>query len=272
MCNFTTTTVKMKLLFWNTKSCKDFEIIKSILNNELPDILFLAEIDLETLTDNNVELLALGYSIFSNPGCDKIKIIKNKELRGIELSVQHNDYSALYIKKYDLYIISLHMPSQMAYSLDALKHNLSEFKFEFENSIGNSIEEKILLIGDFNVNPFESPIVNYDGLSATNTLNFNAIKTHRNKKNHIYYNPTWKLYSQNEFPGTFIKKRPSNSVFDVIDHHFLDQVILSYKLKETLKSENIHVIKNTPEYSFCDIARNRILISDHLPLKYEFEL
>ena len=164
------------------------------------------------------------------------------------------------------------MPSQMAYNLDALKYNISEFKFEFENHIGNSNEKNILIIGDFNVNPFESPMVNYDGMSATNTTRFNVIKKFRGRDNHIYYNPTWKLYLDNEFPGTFLKKRPSNSVFDVIDHHYLDQVILSFKLKENLISENINTLKKTPEYEFCDSIRNKILISDHLPLKYEFEL
>ena len=127
--------LKMKLLFWNTKSCNQIDIIKSILNFNSPDFLFLAEMDLKILTDNNVELLAIGYTVFPNPGCDKIKILKKKDLNGVELSIQHNDYSALYIKEQDLYIVSLHMPSQMAYSLDALKHNLSEFKFDI--SIGN---------------------------------------------------------------------------------------------------------------------------------------
>ena len=196
----------MKLLFWNTKFCKEFNVILSILNTESPDLFFLAEFDEDLILSNLSNLNIINYEYFLNPGCGKIKIIKKKTLTDIELSLQHNDYSALFLKNLDTYIISLHMPSQMSYNLDALKHNISEFKFKFENFIGNSAEKNILLIGDFNVNPFESPIVNYDGLSATNTKNFNVTKTFRSKQNHVYYNPTWRLYSENDFPGTFLKK------------------------------------------------------------------
>jgi len=262
----------MKLIFWNTKLCNEFDVIKSILTSETPDLLFLAEFDQNLLLSNLFTLNSIDYEHYLNPGCDKIIIIKKKNLVNIELSLQHKDYSALYFKKINLYIISLHMPSQMSYNLDALKYNISEFKFEFENYIGNSVEKNILLIGDFNVNPFESPIVHFDGLSATNTRNFNVIKTFRSKQKYIYYNPTWKLYTDNDFPGTFVKKRPSGSVFDVIDHHYLDQVILSYRLKENLISEEIKTLKKTEEYTFCDIRRNKVLLSDHLPLKYVFEI
>lgn len=262
----------MKTIFWNTKNINDFKIVLSILKDESPDFLFLAEFNKDYFSSFNDDLNNLDYEHFLNPGCEKIIIIKKKKFLDIELSIQHNDYSALYIKALDIYIISLHMPSQMAYSLDALKYNLSEFKFEFENHIGNSEQKSILLIGDFNVNPFESPIINYDGLSATNTTNFNVIKKHRGSENHIYYNPTWKLYSNNNFPGTFKKSRPSNSVFDVIDHHYLDQVILSHKLLKRIVKEDINTIIKTSEFDIFDITSNRIKHSDHLPIKYELEI
>jgi exonuclease III len=262
----------MKLIFWNTKKINDFRIIISILNDESPDFLFLAEFNHDELNSHMSELNIINYEHFLNPGCDKILIIKKKEITDIDLSLQHKDYSAIYIKSIDVHIISLHMPSQLNYGLDALKHNLSEFKFQFETHIGNSEQKSILLIGDFNVNPFEAPIVNYDGLSATNTTNFNVIKVFRSQENHIYYNPTWKLYSNINFPGTFRKVRPSNSVFDVIDHHYLDQVILSHKLLKRITNEDISTLLQTSEYDIFNIALNKIMHSDHLPIKYEFQL
>ncbi|MDR4954008.1 hypothetical protein REB14_17650 [Chryseobacterium sp. ES2] len=262
----------MKLIFWNTKKINNFRIIMSILNDESPDFLFLAEFNYNELNPYISELNSINYEHFLNPGCDKILIIKKKEIVDIDLSLQHTDYSAIYIKSIDIYIISVHMPSQLNYGLDALKHNLSEFKFQFENHIGNSEQKSILLIGDFNVNPFESPIVNYDGLSATNTTNFSAIKVFRGQENHIYYNPTWKLYTNINFPGTFRKTRPSNSSFDVIDHHYLDQVIISHKFLKRINNEQINTVLQTTEFNIFDLTLNKIIHSDHLPIKYEFQL
>ena len=262
----------MKIIFWNTKQINNFKIILSILTDELPDFFFLAEFNKDNFLNFNNDLDNIDYEHYLNPGCDKIVIIKKKGLTNLDLSIQHNDFSAIYLKALDIYIISLHMPSQMSYNLDALKYNLSEFKFEFENHIGNSEQKSILLIGDFNVNPFESPIVNYDGLSATNTTNFNAIKKFRGSENHIYYNPTWKLYSNNNFPGTFRKTRPSNSVFDVIDHHFLDQIILSHKLLKRISKEEIDIILKTSEFDIFDTTLNKVKYSDHLPIKYVIKL
>lgn len=262
----------MKTIFWNTKRINDFKIILSILKEEVPDFLFLAEFTKDDFSTFDKDLNDVDYEHYSNPGCGKIVIIKKKSLTDVNLSIQHNDYSALYLKTLDLYIIALHMPSQMSYSLDALEYNLSEFKFEFENHIGNSEQKSILLIGDFNVNPFESPIINYNGLSATNTTNFNVIKKFRGSENHIYYNPTWKLYTNNSFPGTFKKARPSNSVFDVIDHHYLDQVILSHKLLKRITKEEINTVNKTSEFDIFDITTNKINYSDHLPIKYEFQI
>lgn len=243
-----------------------------MIETEQPDLLYLAEykqLDIEAFKTN---LQSLNYQIIPNPGCNKILIISSRTVDDINLTLQQNDYSGIYLKRTDINIIALHMPSQYSYDFDALKYNISEFKSDFEQYIGKSSNTNIILIGDFNVNPFEKPMVNYDGLAATNSVNFNSKRTFRGKQKEVYYNPTWKLYAKTYFPGSFYRKRPSNSSFDVIEHHFLDQVVLSEKFLKKIKVDHIDLIEETKNYTIFDSSSYNINYSDHLPIKYEYTL
>jgi len=262
----------MKVIFWNTKDIEDFDIILSILEDENPHFLFLSEFKKLDISSHYSDLFALNYNHLPNPGCNKIKIIKKVSLKNIELTIQHNDYSGIFFPTMNLNIISVHMPSQMHYEFDALKYNILKFKQDFEKNIGNTDQENILIIGDFNVNPYESPMINFDGLAATNTTKFKSNKSFRGYENFLYYNPTWKLYSKTHFPGTFRKPRPSNTSFDVLEHHFLDQVVLSKKLMKLIKNEDIDIIHSTSKFNIFDFIKNKINYSDHLPIKYNFEI
>jgi hypothetical protein len=91
-------------------------------------------------------------------------------------------------------------------------------------------------------------------------------------KRATYYNPTWQLYIKKSFPGTIYYPRPSGASYDGLEFHFLDQVIMSQKLMEDIVDEKIDTISETPNFSFLDKKSNRVAVSDHLPLIFEFKL
>ncbi len=135
----------MKVIFWNTKNIENFDIILSILKDENPHFFFLSEFEHLDLSNHYNDLLNLNFEQFSNPGCDKIKILKRKTIKNVELTIQHNNYTGLYLPKIDLNIISVHMPSQMNYEFDGLKYNMAKFKSDFELHIGDTENENILI-------------------------------------------------------------------------------------------------------------------------------
>jgi exonuclease III len=156
--------------------------------------------------------------------------------------------------------------------MDALKSFIRTFRGEIDDEIGNSSKQDILIIGDFNVNPFEKPMIDFDGFSASNSKSHRKEVTHLRSKKELYYNPTWTMYGKNNFPGTKYFRRPSASSFDILEHHYLDQVVLSYSLSQKLTSESINVLEFTTNKTFFDSTSNSILQSDHLPLIYEFKI
>jgi len=260
----------MKLIYWNTNNIQRLDEIRDILTCCKPDILFLSEID-KTLIESDSSLNKTGYLYFPNPGCNRVSIIKKTDI-DISLGLQTNYYTFINFPKFKTSVISVHLPSQMFQHLDGLKAFIRGFRDEIDENIGNPIEHKIIVIGDFNVNPFERPMIDFDGFSATNSINSKFRKTHLGKHRAFYYNPTWKLYANNDFPGTKHYPRPSASSYDVLEHHYLDQVVISVKLLSESTGEKIETIRKAKTYNFFSAEENKVLVSDHLPLSYTINI
>lgn len=261
----------MKFVYWNSKKHAEFSTISDILTDVSPDVLFLAETEEQLIVSNYSLLAASGFEHFENPGCDRIIVIK-KTTTILNLSKQAHYYSALKDPVNDVTIVSVHLPSQMYQPMDGLKSHLRDFRQEVDEEFGSSLEKNILLIGDFNINPFEKPMIDFDGFSASNSRNLRKEAVHLRKRKALYYNPTWTLYSNNIFPGTMYYQRPSASAFDVLEHHFLDQVVMSYSMSKRIAHESISILENTVSSIFFDAKSNTVQHSDHLPLTYEYKL
>src|SRR5690606_11667098 len=142
-----------------------------------------------------------------------VSILIRKGLN-VDLGIQNKYYTNIKIPNLNLDVISLHLPSQMFQHFDALKEFIRDFRIDVDVNIGVPDEKRILLIGDFNVSPFEKPMIDFDGFSATNSINSRTAITHLGKQKALYYNPTWKLSTNTHFPGTKHFKRPSGSSYD----------------------------------------------------------
>jgi hypothetical protein len=262
----------MKFVYWNSKKHTDFATIKGLLADDVcPDVLFLAETDEKLIVSNYSELKKYGYEHFENPGCFRIIIIKKLGTR-LNLGMQSDRFSALRDPENDVTIVSVHLPSQLHRSMDQSKLYFRQFRHEVDNEFGSSVEKNILIIGDFNVNPFETPMIGFDGFSASNSKNLRKEVTRDSELRELYYNPTWTLYGKNMFPGTLYYDRPSGFSFDILEHHFLDQVVMSYCLSKKIAHESISIVKSTVNTDFLDNVTNKTTHSDHLPLSYEYKL
>ena len=261
----------MKCIYWNTNDIKAFDRIEDLLNHKSPDLLFLSEIKSSFIEVNHSTLLKLGYEYYENPGCDRVSIIKKVDLP-TELKLQNYYYTVIRIINTDTFFVSIHLPSQMFQHMKALKEFIRDFRNDIDIEIGSSLEKKIVVIGDFNVNPHEDPMIDFDGFLATNSTNSRKTITHLGKKRATYYNPTWQLYSRKQFPGTKAFNRPSGSSYDILEYHYLDQVVISQYLLSNILNDTIEVIEKTDNFIFYNDGKNKIIGSDHLPLLYQFKI
>lgn len=260
----------MNIIYWNTNKTETLDRVIDIIDTKNPDIVFLSEINKKIIEGEYERLKNCGYEYFENPGCNRVAIIKKHTFK-VELKQQSNYFTVIHEVISETYIVSIHLPSQMFQHMKALKEFIREFRQTLDIEVGSSLEKKIIVIGDFNINPHEEGMIDFDGFLATNSTSSRDTITHLQKKRTTYYNPTWLLYSRKQFPGTKSFQRPSGSSYDVIEHHYLDQVVISKKLLKCILEDHIEIIEQTNNFSFFDKEKNLILGSDHLPLLYQFK-
>lgn len=259
----------MKFIYWNTKNFREIRAIIEICKEYSPDIIFLSETSSIFIDENTDQLAEIGYQNFKNPGCDRIVILSKVSIN-IDLGIQSHYYTNVKVLGID--VIAVHFPATMHHHMSALRNHLLNFRNLINVEIGKSSETAILIIGDLNVNPFEAPMINFDGFMATNSPNARESVTNLGDCRETYYNPTWMLFADNRFPGTMKFPRPSAVSFDILEFHFLDQVLLSQNLKNMLDGEIIETIKETSSFAFYNSRNNRVDYSDHLPIVYEFKI
>lgn len=263
----------MKFLFWNIQNKDLLEEVTELIVEEDCDIFAVAETD-DALIEKVVEKLRIeynaGYYSYSTPGCERIKIIAKFPIANMSLLNQHKYFSLIKVESGENAIIVgfVHLPSKYSHTLDIIR-SISELlgnQLILEED-AHSITESIL-IGDFNTDPFEMPMISFSGISATNGIDCSnrGTVTRTGLKSKLFYNPMWTLYSKyKERPGSHRYIRLGE---DVVSWHFLDQVIIRPTLVDDFNFESLRLIFETTNYNYLNINKAPKL-SDHLPLTCE---
>ncbi|MCI5165556.1 MAG: hypothetical protein D3903_05540 [Candidatus Electrothrix sp. GM3_4] len=130
--------------------------------------------------------------------------------------------------------------------------------------------EKLILLGDFNMNPYDRAMNLAAGLNAMMTRSCAEKKTrqHLGKKYDFYYNPMWSLLGDNT-------KGPAGTAYDTSSQgpygwSMLDQVVLHHSIIPFFNK--VEILTEAGEYSFIDKngrpdAKNA---SDHFPIVVDF--
>lgn len=144
---------------------------------------------------------------------------------------------------------------------------------------------KTIIVGDFNMNPFDDLMMQTVYLNADRYYLYRKLVEDSNKKQNepkkpFFYNPMWKFLSDTEpmqlVCGTYIWK----NIFDLHPQmHLFDQVIFRSELKEAFQVKQLKIIDrigNIPlilEHTPTNISRktNDDLHLDHLPIIFEFQ-
>ncbi len=265
----------MKFLFWNIQKKSLINEIAELISESGCNVYAFAESSDETI-EKVITLLINKYniacSLYPTPGCSKIKLVVIGQVENISLLNQAQHYSLIKIsgQSNELIVGFVHFPSKLHHTLNQLRR-ISEL---FRNQI--LVEEELhsisdtVVIGDFNVDPFEMPMVSFTGMAATNGIACSQRESVvcDGEENRLFYNPMWTLYSSHrERPGSHKYIRTGE---DVVSWHFLDQVLIRPSLIDRFKFESLALIKETQNYNYLN-ANQAPKLSDHLPLMCEIE-
>lgn len=258
-------------------------MLVELVNERNIDILLLAEVTEETV----LKFLTIQNKV--NPSRAFFHISSNRitVLSTLDLSTFSKLKTKSSSPRWDVYTVTIptifkfnlfcvHFHSKVNWSEDSLALEcviLSNDIEIIENSTGIN---NSLIIGDFNMNPYESGLVAANGLHALPDLNHISKRPAGRKIDGInykyFYNPMWNFFGDNTMPfGTHYFREPGH-----ISHEWniYDQVLFRPSLSKYIDNKKIEIIYTIGGDNLVN-AMNRpdkSKYSDHLPLIIELNL
>ena len=267
----------MRYLFWNTNKYSEDKklVIKEIIQYYSCDIIALVEYNSnleDLLYDLNLKS-EKQYYIFKDSGFtenDRIKIITTHK---ITKWYDYGYYKILYLSHEsidDQLLTIVHFPSKCndSYGAQAIAIEVKRMIEEIENELKTS---NTIIMGDFNMNPFEIGMVASYALHAISSKN-DAKDEDRSiyyRDNKMFYNPMWSfLGEQSKSHGTYYYRASGTVCYF---WNAFDQVIVRPSIIEYLNEDTIEIIRSINGFQLCKSngRPNSDVFSDHLPLYFE---
>jgi exonuclease III len=267
----------MNFLFWNINK-KDLtnEIVELVEEHQI-DVLVLIECEisnnqlLDLLNHKDIIFKSSLHFVKHNR---KISFFFKDDLINVKEITDERRYLAKQLST-DNNIINLvivHYQSKLNWRDDDQYANIYELKEFIKKIEGEYQNDKTLLIGDFNMNPFEKGMAQTTGLHAVMDRNI-ALKKNRivdDRKYEYFYNPMWSFFGENgkgKTHGTYYYQAANPICYF---WNIFDQVLLRPSLIDFFDDDDLEIITEINGKSLLD--NNGIIdkknFSDHLPVKF----
>jgi endonuclease/exonuclease/phosphatase family metal-dependent hydrolase len=143
----------------------------------------------------------------------------------------------------------------------------------FENKVGH---DRSIVFGDFNANPFESPVASALGMNAVISRAIAQSDPRRmlNQSYPYFYNPMWNLYGdepRSSAPATYYYR---GSDPHELYWHMLDQVLIRPSLLNGFDFSALDIVTTvrSTELTGASGTPDRTRFSDHLPVVFGVDL
>ncbi len=264
----------LTFLFWNVGQQNVSVELKEILKHKPVDILSLAEF--KTNPNHLIQELQkenLHYYHVPQIGCKRIAIFSKLSPGYFEPRTETRYYTMKELcipHRERLLIVFVHLSSKLYMSESDQMDESRIFKAEIERAEHDCNNDNTIIVGDFNMNPFERGMVAASGIHSI-PCSLTAIKkkqrTVKDRQYTLFYNPMWNLFGdKDQKPGTYYHDQAKHVEYF---WHILDQVVIRPKLIETFDVDSLEIITEIGNISLVD-EDYQPSVSDHLPICFAF--
>lgn len=174
----------------------------------------------------------------------------------------------------EVLIVSAHLPSKLYWSDQSQVFECTELARQIrleEDKVGH---RRTILVGDFNMNPFEPGLVGAGGLNAVMSRRVASRMTRQvqGRDYHFFYNPMWNHFGDGRSPTA------GSYYYDSAEHvnyywNVFDQVMVRPDLASQFDPAQLRIITTVGARSLIrsDGRPDLSVGSDHLPLVFEVE-
>ncbi len=264
----------MRIFFWNIKRNITSDLFKAIGDEVDPEIVLLAESGVspaEILI--NLNATNVRYCFNPDPVCDKVLMFSKFESHRVIPIAGNDRYTVrkVEVPGYECFnLMALHYPSKL-YS-DSVDQSAEAPLYAnairgFEDRVGH---ERTILIGDFNMNPFEPGMIQASGFHAvmSQKVALTGSRIIGGRKYPFFYNPMWRFFANNgkeTINGTYYRNtaKQVNYFWNIFD-----QVLIRPEMIRYLNDNSVEILtKIGPDYSLVTISgKIDTAVSDHLPI------
>lgn len=276
-------------VFWNIDSLRDLENDEREFGSLVSQLCIENNVDVAVLIECRIPAVNFLAAFQANdaympiPSQDKFVVIARFDSRFMErltppLSSHRADFWHLNLPLQKPMIISAihgpdrrnNSPAKQELFFQQVAANISWA----ERQLGHS---RSIVFGDFNSNPFESPMGSLSGMHSVSSRTV-ANKISRNCYDadyQFFYNPMWSLLGDfppdDSPPGTYYHDGSNPHEFY---WHMLDQVLLRPELSERLAANGLRIITRIGDQSLLTQSGipDRSNASDHLPVLFTLDL
>lgn len=266
----------VSFLFWNLNRKDISNIVTNIVLLYDIDIIMLAECEIDpSILLSKLNRYEVNYNYATGIIESKIKIFIKFSEEFLNPIYDDDRTTIKHLRlplKDDILLAITHFQSK--YNFDSESQalecaTLSDYIKLYENEIGH---KRTILVGDLNMNPFESGVVGAKGLHAVmaKSIARSGKRQISGRSYPYFYNPMWGFFGDNTRgpPGTYYYRRSQHVAFF---WNIFDQVMIRPELLDKFKNEDLYILDNDGERSLLS-RRGLPEISDHLPIMFKIDL
>lgn len=270
----------MNFLFWNIGKKNIAETISMLCNDNDIDILILAESNISEF--HMLQSLNKDKARYNSNSpisqCEKIKIYTRFKAEYIAPIKENKRYTFRHLtipNKIKINLIGIHFIDKMN-NEEEDQRSEAELLVKWINDIETQTDNcNTIVVGDFNMNPFETPMISAKIFNATKSSKVATRETRivRGITYKYFYNPMWGLLGDlnSDIAGTYFYQ---HSLIASYNWNIFDQVILRPDLIDKFDKESLKIIQSLKNGTSLikNNRPNKDNYSDHLPIMFTLNI
>jgi hypothetical protein len=281
----------LTFLFWNLGGKDLTPVVANLARRHDVDLLMLAECEIPSQALLGA-LNAKNPTPFAEPDgqslCDRIVIYPRFDpsfLKRKKEGPRHTGRLLTLPGRGELLLFVVHFPSKMHRSEESQALNLVSFSQEVRLAEQEVRHRRTVIVGDLNMNPFETGIVGAEGLNAVMTREIARRETRRvdGVDHPFFYNPMWGHFGDRDHeqhpPGSPAHDPPGTCYYPSAESRWyfwniFDQVLLRPELLPLFRNEDLKILTTDGATALLDRHGHpdRNTASDHLPLLFRLAI
>ena len=275
----------MKFLFWNIQKKPLGHLVRALVDEHDIDVVILAEVN-----DARAILDALsagrGRGFHTDPLPDTMSRRERRpvifwRLREDAVRLRRDIQGAIFRELVttshpSILVVAVHLPSRVGTGKHDQLQEALRVGTRLRDEEARLGHQRTLVVGDFNMNPFDKGIMTADAFHAvmTQAMARGGPRRVRYEERPYFYNPMWGCLGDRTPgpPGTYYHDSPGH-----LPHFWntFDQVLIRPDLLDVFDAGSLQISERAGEVALLDPNSgrpNQLVVSDHLPILFSLRV